>query len=101
MDDAGTKVTTTEEIVVRVDPVNFQLAWRYATPLPRCLFYSERWQIMLDGHDGPDGQTTSYETWDTFGGIVAYVVRWFMRANLQSSYDAMSRALKERAERAD
>jgi hypothetical protein len=100
MDDAETKATASEQIIVRVDHDNFQLAWRYATPLPRCLFYAERWQILLDGE--PDvGQTTSYETWDTFGGIVAYVVRWFMRANLQSSFDAMSRALKERAERAD
>lgn len=98
MDDAGTKATTSEEIVLHVDDVNFRLAWRFATPA-RWLLNTERWQILRDG--GPDGQTTVYETWEHFGGFLAYVIRFFMRIKLQSSFNAMSSALKDRAEQAD
>jgi hypothetical protein len=98
MDD--TKGTVSEEmIVLRVDDVNFQLAWRVAFPVP-CLLHTERWQIILRDA-GQDGQTTVYETWQKFGGILAYVIQFFLRSKLQSSFDAMSSALKERAERAE
>lgn len=96
MDDAGTKATTAEEILTHVDGVNFRLAWRFATPA-RWLINAERWQILRDG--GPGGQKTVYETWEYFGGFLAYVIRFFMRIKLQSSFDAMSSALKDRAER--
>jgi hypothetical protein len=98
MDDAGTKGTTAEEILTHVDDVNFRLVWRFATPA-RWLINAERWQILRDG--GPGGQKTVYETWEYFGGFLAYVIQFFMRTKLQSSFDAMSSALKDRAERAD
>ncbi|KAH9989895.1 hypothetical protein BJV74DRAFT_772932 [Russula compacta] len=97
MDDARTKVSAAEEILTHVDGTSFRLAWRFATPA-RWLLCAERWQILRD--DGRlSGQRTVYETWEYFGGLLAYVIWFFMRAKLQSSFDAMSRALKDRAER--
>lgn len=96
MDDAGTKASTAEEILTYVDDANFRLVWRFATPAS-WLINAERWQVLRDG--GLGDQKTIYETWEYFGGLLAYVVRFFMRIKLQSSFDAMSSALKERAER--
>jgi hypothetical protein len=98
MDDANTKGSTTEEILTHVDAARFRLAWRFATPA-RWLISAERWQILRDGR--PGGQRTVYETWEVLGGLLAYVIRFFMRKKLQDSFDAMSRALKDRAERVD
>ena len=42
---------------------------------------------------------TVYETWEFFGGLLAYLLPYFMGAKLQSSFDAMSSSLKDRAER--
>ena len=98
MDDASTKGSTAEEILTEVDDTSFRLAWRFATPA-RWLISAERWQILRDG--GPSDQRTVYETWECMGGFLAYVIRFFMGAKLQESFDAMSRALKDRAERVD
>ena len=98
MDDASTKGTTAEEILSHVDGESFRLAWRFATPA-RWLINAERWQILRDS--GPDDQKTVYETWEYMGGLLAYVIQFFMRAKLQDSFDAMSRALKDRAEHVD
>ena len=98
MDDASTKGSTTEEILTHVDDASFRLAWRFATPA-RWLINAERWQVLRDG--GPGDQRTVYETWEYLGGLLAYVIRFFMRTKMQDSFDAMSRALKDRAERVD
>jgi hypothetical protein len=98
MDDASTKGSTTEEILTHVDDASFRLAWRFATPA-RWLISAERWQILRDGR--PADQRTVYETWEFFGGLLAYVIQFFMRTKLQDSFDAMSRALKDWAERMD
>lgn len=96
MDDTSTTGSTTEEILTHVDEASFRLAWRFATPA-RWLISAERWQILQDGR--PGDQRTIYETWEFWGGLLAYVIRFFMRTKLQNSFDAMSRALKDRAER--
>ncbi len=98
MDDVSKKPSITEEILTRVDSDTFRFAWRFATPA-RWLITAERWQVLRD--DGPGGQGTVYETWEFFGGLLAYLIRFFMGAKLQAAFDAMSRALKERAERAN
>jgi hypothetical protein len=98
MDDASAKGSTTEEILTHVDDASFRLAWCFATPA-RWLISAEHWQILRDGR--PDDQKTVYETWESFGGLLAYVIQFFMRTKLQDSFDAMSRALKDRAERVD
>ncbi|KAF8490008.1 hypothetical protein F5888DRAFT_1929464 [Russula emetica] len=98
MDDVSTKGSTTEEILTHVDDTSFRLAWRFATPA-RWLLSAERWQILRDGGSGD--QRTVYETWEFLGGLLAYVIRFFMRTKLQNSFDAMSRALKDVAERMD
>jgi len=96
MDDMAAKVSTAEEILTYVDSANFRLAWRFATPA-RWLINAERWQILREG--GPAGQGTVYETWEFFGGLLAYLLLFFMHTKLQISFDAMARALKDRTER--
>jgi len=98
MNDAESKASTAEEILTCVDATSFRLAWRFATPA-RWLINAERWQILRDG--GRDGEKTVYETWEFFGGLLAYVIWFFMSAKLQSSFDAMSHALKDKVERVD
>ncbi|KAH9010924.1 hypothetical protein EDB83DRAFT_2300303 [Lactarius deliciosus] len=95
MDDIGKKASVTEEILTHVDSDTFRFAWRFATPA-RWLITAERWQVVRD--DGPG--MAVYETWEFFGGLAGYLIRFFMDAKLQTAFDAMSRALKERAERA-
>jgi hypothetical protein len=96
MDDAGTKTSTADEIVTHVDNANFRLAWRFATPA-RWLITAERWQVLRDGVPG-NSQTTIYDTWEFFGGLISYPLWFFMGTKLQSSFDIMSRSLKDRAE---
>ena len=96
MNDVGKKASVTEEIITHLDSDSFRFAWRFATPA-RWLITAERWQVVRD--DGPGGQTV-YETCEFFGGLLAYLVRFFLGTKLQAAFDAMSRALKERAERA-
>jgi hypothetical protein len=99
MDDAGTKSFTAEEIVTHVDNANFRFAWRFQTPA-RWLLTAERWQVLRDGGPG-QSQKIIYETWEFYGGLLAYLLWFFMNTKLQNSFDAMSRALKDRAERAE
>ncbi|KAH8989978.1 hypothetical protein EDB92DRAFT_1946955 [Lactarius akahatsu] len=95
MDDIGKKATVTEEILTHVDSDTFRFAWHLATPA-RWLITAERWQVVRD--DGPG--VVVYEAWEFFGGLAGYLIRFFMAAKLQTAFDAMSHALKERAERA-
>ncbi|KAH9957026.1 hypothetical protein BC827DRAFT_728640 [Russula dissimulans] len=98
MNDAETKASTAEEILTYVDTTSFRLAWRFATPA-RWLIDAERWQVLLDG--GTDGEKTVYQTWEFFGGLLAYVLWFFMSVKLQSSFDAMAHALKNKVEHVD
>lgn len=96
MENTGTTSTTEGAIVTHLDDANFRIAWRNA--LPRCILNAERWQVLRDA--GPEGsQTTIYETWESFGGPLAYFLRFFMRAQLQNSFDTEAHALKDRVER--
>ncbi|KAI0295636.1 hypothetical protein B0F90DRAFT_1142818 [Multifurca ochricompacta] len=99
MDDTG-KPFTTEEILTHVDDEAFRLAWRSARTA-RWLLTAERWQVLRNGGSVPGGQqtTTTYETWEFFGGLLAPLILLFMGTNLQVAFDAMARALKDRAER--
>ncbi|KAH9160561.1 hypothetical protein EDB89DRAFT_1893438 [Lactarius sanguifluus] len=95
MDDVGKKAPVTEQILTHVDSGTFRFAWRFVTPA-RWLITAERWQVVRDGGPG----VAVYETWEFYGGLAGYLIRFFMVAKLQTAFDAMSRALKERAERA-
>ncbi|KAH9054097.1 hypothetical protein EDB87DRAFT_1689654 [Lactarius vividus] len=73
MDDIGKKASVTEEILTHVDSDTFRFAWRFATPA-RWLITAERWQVVRD--DGPG--VAVYETWEFFGGLAGYLIRFFM-----------------------
>ncbi|KAI0057623.1 hypothetical protein BV25DRAFT_1357244 [Artomyces pyxidatus] len=94
MDDSA-KPSQAEEILTHVDHENLRLAWRFATPA-RWLMHAERWQILRGA-----GEQTTYETWEVFGGLLAYPISFFMKGKLQAAFDAMAEALKARAEESE
>ncbi|ETW78569.1 hypothetical protein HETIRDRAFT_243347, partial [Heterobasidion irregulare TC 32-1] len=92
MDDSKS-FQTTEEIITHVDNANFRIAWKYAT-LPEWLLRAERWQTLSEVSPG----RTKYETQEVFGGILAYVIKIFLRNGLEEAFDAMAATLKSRSE---
>ncbi|KAJ6463425.1 hypothetical protein C8R45DRAFT_911602 [Mycena sanguinolenta] len=86
--------STTLVRITTVDNENFRAAWVTAMPyMPRWALFAERWQ-MLTVVDGK----TKYESVEVFSGILAYVVRFFVGANLVLGVRAMAEGLKRRAE---
>lgn len=62
--------------------------------MPRWLLNAERWQVLIE----VEGGKTRYETFETFGGILAYLIRVFLRSGLKKGFVAMAEGLKRRAE---
>ena len=92
MDDSKS-FQITEEIITHVDNADFRIAWKYAT-LPEWLLRAERWQTLSEVSPG----TTKYETREVFGGILAYVIKIFLRKGLEEAFVAMAATLKSRSE---
>lgn len=91
MDDA-IKTTEAFELITHYDDTTYRLAW--VNLLPAWLIKAERWQALSTTEDGK----TKYESREVFGGIGAYLIKWFISGNLQKSFDAMGESLKARAE---
>lgn len=81
------------ETITAVDHENYRLAWVNIS-FPRFILNAERWQALSVEADGK----TRYETIEVFGGILAYVVKFFTRANLILGFNAQAEGLKRRAE---
>lgn len=81
------------EIVKTVDHENHRLSW-VNIDYPSWALRAERWQTL---ESLPDGRT-KYETWEVFGGILAYVVRWYLGKSLDMSFVAFVSGLKDRCE---
>ncbi|KAG6836981.1 hypothetical protein H0H93_016934 [Arthromyces matolae] len=81
------------EIITTVDHENHRVAWRNIA-LPTYLLWAERWQAVtvVDGK-------TKYESTEVFGGIVAYLVKFFMREKLVLGFNAQAEGLKKQAEK--
>jgi len=81
-------------VVSTFDPENYRVAWK-SDMLPSFLLNTERWQILTV--DEATGQT-KYETFEVFGGIVAYLVRFMVGAKLVVGFKAAADSLKNRVE---
>lgn len=81
------------ERISAVDHDNYRVAW-VNIALPRFLLSAERWQAVSVTEDGK----TKYETTEVFGGIVAYLVKFFMYEKLVLGFNAQAEGLKKRAE---
>ncbi|KAF8966894.1 hypothetical protein BDZ97DRAFT_1657011 [Flammula alnicola] len=81
-------------IISAMDPENYRVAWKFAG-LPSFLLHTERWQAL--SVDEATGKT-KYETIEVFGGIMAYIVKFFSREKLVAGFQAVADALKSRAE---
>ncbi|KAG5644274.1 hypothetical protein DXG03_008759 [Asterophora parasitica] len=83
------------EIITAVDHENYRVAW-VNIALPKFLLSAERWQILTQ----VDGKT-KYQTTEVFGGIIAYIVNFFMYKKLVLGFNAQAEGLKKQAERID
>ena len=80
------------ELITAFDDVNHRLAWKNL--LPQWFIKADRWQDLSTPEDGK----TVYESREVFGGIGAYLIKWFIATNLMKSFEAMADAVKTRSE---
>jgi len=78
---------------ITFDPVNHRQAWTSANDLPRWLLHPVRWDILTE----QDGRT-KYESFEVVNGIMAHLLQYLLRDNLQLAFDEMGKALKSRVE---
>lgn len=84
---------TAHEQITAVDHEHRRIAW-VATPLPRSLLNTVRWQVLTITSDG----RTRYENVLMFYGMLGHVVRWVLGKRLKHGFDSTAAALKRRAE---
>ncbi|PCH43154.1 hypothetical protein WOLCODRAFT_132673 [Wolfiporia cocos MD-104 SS10] len=80
------------EKITAVDHGSYRIAW--VNLLPQWLLHAERWQALSVVEDGK----TLYETREVMSGPAAWIVRWFLGADLQKGFEAVAEGLKKRAE---
>lgn len=80
--------------ITTLDRENHRVAWNVAS-LPGFLLRTERWQTLCID---PSGKT-KYESKEVFGGIIAWLVYFFVYSNLVLGFNAQAEGLKNRAER--
>ncbi|KZP12881.1 hypothetical protein FIBSPDRAFT_897872 [Athelia psychrophila] len=99
MDDASVRSPSSSlERITVLDHENYRCAWVYIS-LPTWLLKAERWQMLTVVNSGEgEGEVTKYESIEVFGGILAYVVKFFVRSGLVEGFQAMTDSLKQRAE---
>lgn len=80
--------------ITNLDHENHRVAWDVAS-FPGFLLRSQRWQVLsID----PSGKT-KYESQEVFGGVVAWLVYFFVYSSLVLGFNAQAEGLKNRAER--
>ncbi|KZT22978.1 hypothetical protein NEOLEDRAFT_573125 [Neolentinus lepideus HHB14362 ss-1] len=94
--DPSVKPKPAFEYITNVDHANYRVSWRNVD-MPAWLLWADRWQSLTEEGDGK----VKYETFEVFGGILAYVVKWFMSGHLEEAFEAMGKGLKERAEKVE
>ncbi|CDO68783.1 hypothetical protein BN946_scf184989.g49 [Trametes cinnabarina] len=87
MDDSISTTSAFEQIT-SVQPELHRLAWKNL--LPSWFIRAERWQALRTNEAGK----TVYETREVFGGIGAYLIKWFLGAKLVKSFEEMAKGLK-------
>lgn len=92
MDDSVSRGSTIEEII-HFDDLTHRLAWRGIWP--SWFLKDERWQVLSTTKDGK----TLYESREVFGGIGAYLIKWFYHSSLMQCFTAMAESLRVRCKR--
>jgi len=82
------------EKITTLDHKNFRVAWTFVG-LPKFMLNAERWQVL--SYDSITKQT-KYESTEVFGGLLAYLVKWFVCPKLVLGFQATAEGLKRRAE---
>ncbi|PSR79939.1 hypothetical protein PHLCEN_2v6840 [Hermanssonia centrifuga] len=87
---------TTHLRIHHLDEETHRIAW--VNCMPSWLMTTERWQWLTVVDDGEGSRKTKYETLETFNGPAAYLVKWFVKKDLEAGFIGMAVGLKERAE---
>ncbi|KIP02190.1 hypothetical protein PHLGIDRAFT_20508 [Phlebiopsis gigantea 11061_1 CR5-6] len=85
--------SSTSLLVTLLDHSTHRVAWESQT-LPAWLLRTERWQWLTVLDSGK----TRYETIEVFNGPLAWIIKWFVSANLRLGFQAMADGVKERTE---
>ncbi|CAK5271917.1 unnamed protein product [Mycena citricolor] len=80
-----------------LDPANFRVAWETVPVLPKWALHADRWQTLT--REEVDGEMmTKYQSFEVFSGVLAYIIRWFLKKQLNDGVRSMAEALKTRSE---
>ena len=83
-------------VISHVDNENHRVAWRYTMggSTFSWMLKSHRWQSVTATADGK----AKYENLEVFNGMIVFLLKWMIGADMQKSFNAMAEALKVRAE---
>ena len=96
MDDASVWFSSSSlGLITTIDHKNYRCSWRYIS-LPQWLLSATRWQAL----SVVEGGKTKYESFEVFGGVLAYVLKVVLGSGLKKGVEAMGEGLKRRSEEA-
>ena len=95
--DPKTSRSRAKCIIVAIDHEHHRAEWK-AIGFPSFLLSTHRTQTLKEVEQENGQKVTVYETSEVFSGILAYIIKWFLRANLQKSFVAMAEDLKRHCE---
>ncbi|KAH7105305.1 hypothetical protein BKA62DRAFT_613522 [Auriculariales sp. MPI-PUGE-AT-0066] len=79
------------------DKTNYKASWGQID-IPQFLLHTSRWSVLSETELVDGGKQTMYETQEAFAGPLAWIIKWFVGANVQKGFQAMADALKHRVE---
>lgn len=93
------RVTILERFTDPQGRTGYRVAWQYTT-MPFMLIHAERVQEFVEAR-GPDGAiVTEYLNYETFGGLLIPVMRWFKTGEMCDGFSRWMSSLKGAAEKA-
>lgn len=84
-------------IIVVMDHEHHRAEWK-AVGFPSFLLSAHRTQTLKEVEQENGEKVTVYETSEVFSGVLAYIIKWLLRAKLQKSFIAMAEDLKRHSE---
>ncbi|KAH6679842.1 hypothetical protein F5X68DRAFT_32746 [Plectosphaerella plurivora] len=93
------RVTILEHFTDPKGRTGYRVAWQYTT-MPFMLIHAERVQEFVESR-GPDGAVvTEFLNYETFGGLLTPVMRWFKTGEICDGFSRWMSSLKGAAEKA-
>src|ERR1700761_3437614 len=95
--DPKTSRSRAKCIILTMDHEHHRAEWK-TIDYPSFLMSAHHTQTLKEVEQENGEKVTVYETNEVFSGVLAYIVKWFLRANLQKSFVAMAEDLKRHCE---